>query len=147
MPTLNSTKKKPAKRKLNVRLLRKIQKHILEEPRRFFMDWFIAKGTPGKKDLTAIGNWTAVCDLSSVTPPCGTAACIAGWVNLFRKHDPTDHDAAARELGLELGQQHRVFNVMYWPELFRYSYTKAKTPQTRAKIAAERIEHLIKTGE
>ena len=35
---MNSTKTKPRKPKLNVKLLRKIQKHILEEPKRFFMD-------------------------------------------------------------------------------------------------------------
>jgi hypothetical protein len=53
-----------------VRLLRKVQAHIREEPQRFDMGTWIASGA----------------DIGSVSdrhPPCGTVACIGGWMQLL----------------------------------------------------------------
>jgi hypothetical protein len=50
---------------MNVKLLRKIQKHILEEPRRLDMDVVLVK------DIDP-ASWRDA-------PPCGTVGCIAGW--------------------------------------------------------------------
>lgn len=128
-------------RKLNVRLLRRIKRHILEEPRRLNMYGFGYKihGTPSPDE-----------------PPCGTVGCIAGWaiwlsglqvseVNVIRK--------ASTLLGLKnrydglSGDQKRLFYVEDWPTLFEHRYVAAQRARTRAYITAERIEHFIKTGE
>ena len=145
---MNSTKTKPRKPKLNVRLLRRIQKHILEEPKRFFMGWFIARGKPGTRRFTDMGTaWLVPTDLPGRVPPCGTAACIAGWANLFTGHRPEAHRMAQKELGITQAQGTSLFNAHYWPDPFEQKYRAAKTPLQRAKIAAARIEHLITKGE
>lgn len=145
---MKSTTKKPAKRGFNVRLLRRIQKHILEEPRRFFMLGFIAKGEPGGK-FKAHPNvpWFRPADLADSVPPCGTAACIAGWTNLFTGHRPDAWHPARKEIGISNAQAKTLFNSGFWPEPFRGRYSSASTPAKRAKIAAARIEHLIQHGE
>lgn len=52
---------------------------------------------------------------------CGTAACIGGWaIHLAGKHKTLKQSAGA-------------------------GYAKAKTPLARAKSAAARIDHFIKT--
>lgn len=138
------------KQKLNVRLLRRIQKHILKEPRRFFMGWFfaIAEGKNWQRNLFT----DFVHDLSKQIPPCGTAACIAGWANILTGttvSESASPERAARELGLETKNEDYVylFSDKRWPQPFNEKYSKAKTPRQRAKIACARIDHLIKTGE
>lgn len=54
--------------KLNVRLLRRIQRHILAEPRRLDMASWAYHCVGTKKELAALEM-----------PSCGTRACIAGW--------------------------------------------------------------------
>lgn len=113
---------------MNVRLLRKVKKHILEEPRRFQM----SEGLRFADE--------------------GTVGCIAGWtcvlgdrkVDWSERTDWTDvRDRARALIGIE---NHTVlFRVSCWPEPFSTRYVNAKTTRTRAKIAAERIEHFIKT--
>ena len=150
---MKSTKTKP---KLNVKLLRKIKAHILEEPRRFFMEWYVATGRPGARRFTS--RHADAADLPKTVPPCGTAACIAGWAILLsekKKADELDYnysgdtvDIASDLIGLPFGYYPRqLFNNHGWPEPFSSQYKNAKTPRARAKIAAERIEHLIKTSE
>src|ERR1700726_2874983 len=52
--------------KLNVALAMKVKKHILAEPKRLNMSFWM-------------GNVTGDID----APPCGTQACIAGWACLL----------------------------------------------------------------
>ena len=52
--------------KLNVALAMKVKKHILAEPKRLNMSFWIC-------DVTGIID----------APPCGTQACIAGWACLL----------------------------------------------------------------
>ena len=137
-------------KKLNVKLLRKIQKHILEEPRRFFMGDFIEKGRSGS--MIPSDNGT-----EQVIPACGTVACIAGWACLFNGLRKPNLMKAKALLGLPdsldrpdwwtNGNGGALFYDDKWPTKFRTPYGKAKLPMTRAKIAAARIEHLIATGE
>lgn len=134
-----------------MRLLRRIQKHILEEPRRFFMNGFgfTAKNEP---------DWFRLrfADASMEMPPCKTAACIAGTANLLtgcRRFGA--HIRAARLIGVPTFEEsrkngvnnHPLFETNGWPYKFRYAYRDANTSEKRAKVAAARIEHLIKTGE
>ena len=136
--------KKP---KLNVRLLRKIQRYIMEEPRRFMMRGIIARGTPGKTDWDF--HWS---DIAHRVPPCGTAACIAGWTNLLTgasQGDESDLTRARERLGITSPiaryAPDPLFDLQAWPEPFRSRYSKAANPKRRAQIAAERIDHFIKT--
>lgn len=130
------------KKKLNVKLLRKIERHILEEPRRFMMSRFYAYGQPGQPFVAPYF------DLAPTVPECGTAACIAGWANILTGHDRiADSWNAEQLLGLTDEQGQRLFLIGCWPNPFKARYRLAKTPKTRAKIAAERIEFLIKEGK
>lgn len=138
------------KRKLNIRLLRKIQKHILEEPRRFFMTGIVHTGAPGKT-FSEVSRMLFD-DLPLRVPPCGTTACIHGWTALF--HDKTVKQTghlsfqwSAKKIGLPPRKTESLFVAESWPKPFADQYTQARIPMRRAKIAAARIEHLIKTGE
>lgn len=106
------------------------------------MAWFTAKAdTP--MEWRQIGER----DLSPTMPPCGTAACIAGWANLFTKYfDESSSIHAQQVLGLDENEAESLFYDDNWPEPFRTRYQKAKTPKQRAKIACQRIDHLIKHG-
>lgn len=116
---------------MNTKLLRRIQKQILKEPKQFDMSWWFST--------------------SPHIPNCGTAACVAGWVMaLHRGCSP--HQASRLEivdvssyaqklLSITPAQAQRLFHAEYWPRRFRrYS---ANSP----KQAVARIEHFIKTGE
>lgn len=145
---MSSTKKNP---KLNVRLLRKIQRHIIEEPRRFFMGGVVATGTPGSE----FTKWACYAyDLAETVPACGTAACIHGWTVILSGKTPAQvyhlsFEWSLRKLGLlpSWENENRLFICDDWPGPFRERYRNAKTPKQRAKIACARIDHLIKTGE
>lgn len=128
------------KKKLNVELLKKVQQHITEEPKRY--DQF------------------AVVRESSLAP-CGTVACIAGWANVLSGSDPKseeaqDLDKAAVRLGVEtcyelfpegFGCFHFLFDLEGWPSQFVREHEQAKTFKARAKAACKRIDYLIKTGK
>lgn len=134
-----------AKMKLNVKLLRKIQRHILAEPRRYDQNAIFTRGlTPG--DIYEEGH---------VVPSCGTIACIGGWAGALSKQKrPTDWNNyentlrfAQRVLRLDDRQATRLFAGTGggWPERFDTAYEKAKTPRGRALVAVRRIDHFIKT--
>lgn len=141
------------KTKLNVRLLRRIKRHILAEPKRFQMDASVLVAKTQKEWMKEI-VWAN--DASKIRPPCGTAACIAGWADVLTNGIPDDFELggvrhrAATALGVDAGiswTSHPLFYARNWPEPFASKYSNAKRPSTRAKIAADRIDHLIKTGE
>lgn len=131
--------------KLNVRLLRCIKRHILEEPRRLVMFTLGKQGVPGEKFHGDNGP--------QAFPKCGTVACIAGWACLLSGQSIYAGAKVAGELlGLpyrddDSGPADALFFTFDWPHQFRDAYDDARTPTKRAKIAADRIEHLIATGE
>lgn len=142
--------KNSTKPKLNVKLLRRIKRHILEEPKRFVMRLQFRRSFPGN---VIFGD-----DYKNhVVPECGTVACIAGWALLLDKRRIAEGDPwhnisqkASRVLGLRewVGDpwKHPLFQVEGWPKVFAGRFRKAGLLRTRAKIAAARIDHLIKTG-
>jgi hypothetical protein len=140
---------------MNVKLLRKVAKHILEEPKRLDMNTLgERKEGPG-------------------APPCGTATCISGWScvlgqpkakvgfnssgdltingldNLWgmgrRLLRLTDTEAVTlfREPCLAITQYDGTRTG--WPEKFSKGYTSARSAKQRARITVARIEHFIKT--
>lgn len=130
------------KTKLNVKLLRKVQAHILEEPRRYEQNATIDKGQPGERHISGMAY-----------PVCGTIACIGGWAQLLAKRPGQVHilnfKSIAKTLGLGMPQALRLFAYTWdergWPEKFKAAYAAAKTPRQRARVAVRRIDHFIKT--
>src|SRR4051812_1129199 len=141
-----------------VRLLRRVEKRILDNPRRFTMDIYVSDARDWYEH-----NPTNL-------PPCGTVACIAGWAML--------EDAPAKALramtaaqklwmdeqaggwfrslltthGVRPDSGHgypyrRIVATSAWPDKYRVAYTNAKSAAGQARVAARRIEHFIKAGE
>jgi hypothetical protein len=140
--------------KLNVGLLRKIQKYIMAEPRRFTM------GTYHFRALDA-SDWKHEFiyykDMSKSMPPCRTAACIAGWAGILSADKKFRDAIRAHELlrlpknwlsnGFVHPRNHPLFFAENWPSQFYKAYNTSKTPRERAKVACDRIDYLIKTGK
>ena len=133
---------------MNVKLLRKVARHILAEPKRYDQNTIIRTGEPGEgyKDTKF--------------PPCGTVACIGGWITLLaykrrpRSLESLNFKRLAKIVGVKYEQIDKLCSYVWndneddgWPEKFRVAYERATTPRQRARIAANRIEHFIKTGE
>lgn len=124
--------------KLNVKLLRKIQKHILQEPKRYDQNVWFERKNPQHDPSFA---------------PCGTMACIGGWAqSLSSKRGLVEpsFDKARRLLGLECDQAARLLDSVSqsycaWPAKFSKAYLKAKTRAGKARVAVRRIDHFIAT--
>jgi hypothetical protein len=130
---------------MNVKLLRKVKKHILEEPRRLAMGYFVQR----KDGLTQTVFESEARDGDEYPfAKCGTAACIAGWTVLLT--DQTQEwqieQNAIRLLEIDGREAQRLFYVHSWPEKLRNKYHNLKTPAARANVAARRIDHFIKTN-
>lgn len=88
------SKRKYAVKPEVVKLVRKVQNHILEEPKRFNMDDWVEHIS---EDL-AVEDYspeTAAAynkEIKKRYPACGTTACIAGWVAILSKPLKTDKD-------------------------------------------------------
>jgi hypothetical protein len=105
--------------------------------------------------------------LAENDPPCGTAACIAGYAVILTKAKPKSWKAgpwkkavdyvveefgdewignvAEEVLDLSRDQADRLFDPNRWPVKFYRSYCDASTPEGMAQAAIRRIEHFIKT--
>ena len=122
---------------MNVKLLRKVKKHILQEPRRFFMEKLVEKGKPGQA--------VSLDGIPRSLPACGTAACIAGWVCILEKTVQVDRRDAEEILGISDDEGERLFFVPSWPDRYRSKWRTTTDLRARAKIGANRIDHFIKT--
>lgn len=147
---------------MNVKLLRKVQKHILEEPRRIDMGLWGAAQSP------VLG------DDPRYVPACGTAGCIAGWAiilsqppaaraKLLKHGREIESKAMEREERIEktLGRNPArtakallkitptmcdiLFHEGRWPMPFAPDWLAAETPRQTAKRVAARIDHFIQT--
>lgn len=131
---------------MNVKLLRKVKKHILEEPKRLMMQGWRRKKSHDRPTVLAVDKDGL--DENRPFARCGTAACIGGWACIIAKKEPEhygDHFRVARKL-LELTslQASRLFAPSLWPGDFMAGTTDDGKKKT-AQIAAARIEHFIKT--
>ena len=130
--------KKP---KLNLKLLRKIQKHILAEPARFVMwTWFLRRADTTSSYTPDGGNDRVK------FPDCGTAACIGGWACILSGASLAGdiHTRARNLLGLTLDEGRDLFSENRWPLELRAQLMDGKTPLARAKAGAAAIERFIK---
>src|SRR5438046_4090420 len=114
----------PEKSKINIPLLRKVEKKILAEPAALVMASFLEIGEPGKKWDDFVGI-----EFPRIVPPCGTMACIAGWTNIMGgKKDSWDEPGNAQQLlGLTDQQRFKLFYLEEWPHEFAKRWGKAKT--------------------
>lgn len=136
-----------------IRILRKVQEHILQEPKRYDQNDVLTHFTDS--DLEARKEWGQ--DNKNI-PKCGSIGCIGGWVNVLTKQ-PVKHwdslDVAAVTLGLDYEQRGRLFASVDpepdegetdgWPLDLQRAYCKAKTQVGRARVGARRIERFIQT--
>lgn len=132
---------------MNVKLLRKVKARILAEPAQFAMSDLYQRAGAINTDV----------DLPRTSiPNCGTAACIAGWTcSIAREMTPRDVDdggpfgrdanAAEAKLDIDCGQGARLFFVYGWPKRFAFRWRNCKTLRGRARVAADRIEHFIRS--
>jgi hypothetical protein len=131
---------------MNIELLTSVKHAILTEPASFYME-----------------DWFSLSELA----PCGTAACIAGHGFKIQFCEPGATMAEARHqyqdeegdmsgrvidyvmadaFDINQAQMSKLCHLRHWPEQFRDRYLFSKTPEERADVAADRINHFIKTG-
>lgn len=81
---------------------------------------------------------------------CNSAMCLAGWyAHYLSKADPlrfSPREAIARDYGNAWGRITTATGIA-WPAPFAMEFQRASTPRDRAKVAAKRIDHLLRTGE
>ncbi len=126
-------------KKAAIALLRKVKRKILSKPKSFDMNFWASRDSRAE---------------------CGTVGCIAGWVLMLSR--PRFQESvragvynalrldwkmeAARELGIEDDQASPLFFEEFWPTRYINKFSKARSNKQRARVAANRIEHFIKTG-
>lgn len=123
------------------KLLRKVAAHILEEPKRFIMQELMRKGQPG-----VVEQFGRI-DVARPLPPCGTAACIAGWVCILGETPNVDKNDANAILEISEDAGERLFFVPNWPERYKRKWNATTDLNVRARLGKTRINHFIKTGE
>ena len=162
--------KSPLKAK-TVQRLRKLQKYILDEPKRFNLETWGEVCNP--KTYAALEAEYVGADVVNQKPPCGTVGCIAGNLcvlsgdikpnviidrlgsELETYIFPRNTDEmAAKYLGLDIDEAEKLFYLEEWnygtgwPEEFAARLEKHKPGTLEyAKVAVARIDHFIETGE
>jgi hypothetical protein len=93
---------------MNVELLRRVQAHIREEPRRLNMETWLDKFESQAEYDEELTN--------SGLPPCGTVGCIAGWA-VSLSELPGHHGNFGTEAAELIGddEAHNLFFEVYWP--------------------------------
>jgi len=150
---------------LNKKLLNKVKKHILAEPKRLFMSTWYVKGTPGKTQFMSEQSWGET-QISFAN--CGMAGCIAGWTCILGLTDEQkelqqglDHISISQQARALLGitsayerlEPFELFYVNKWPLQQQREYLALKdtyndngqAQKRRAEIVAEVID-LFKKG-
>ena len=157
---------------MNVRLLRKVQKYILEEPKRFDLEFWGASIDP--KEFANLDQYASAVEhcLAELRPPCGAIGCIAGNTlivagaikpkelhgkNLF-EFGPDTLEKAAKLLKIDNDSAKRLFylkewgqcangEVIGWPEPFASELSQSE-PGTKeyAQTTSARIDHFIATN-
>jgi len=87
---------------MNIELLRKVQQHIKEEPKRWSFAW--GYRTPAS--------------------PCGMKACIGGWTLILSGKNVYDTSAVAREL-LDISKEQADRLFFFWPPEFEEEHSAA----------------------
>lgn len=132
---------------MNKELLLKIKEQVLAHPEHLDM----TSGWISLADGTECYAASAVAELigqPEKLAACGATACIAGWAVVLSPEAEEDgyiRNLASKLLGLTYGQSDNLFFVSGWPRQFGELYHDTRTPQERAQVVAERIDHFIAT--
>lgn len=122
---------------LNEKLLREVQKQILNEPNSFLMRTWIQR-------IEYCGAYFTGDKGPQPFPDCGTAGCIGGWAVLLQdqtaQNDSSIEGRAMKLLGLD---SNSLLHVDYWDVDLQMKYKAKQSTQCRAVIAAEMIERTI----
>lgn len=118
--------------RINVELLNKVKRHILENPRRLNMNYVIAR--KGEKEVQLHPS-----NFSRRWPSCGTVGCIAGWTVLLKDGMDFAGDAQSRAQEL-LGITSSQANELFYPEGLLQCRATVKDARTIAKHIDEFIE-------
>ena len=133
-----------------IRRLREVKQHILAEPDRLMMRAWSFR-TYGGVMYDSLKGYGLVGDAPvKLKPPCGTAACIAGWVCLldslfeptFGRGSSPDGWKAAKLLGSDEDTMWQLFMVSNWPQRLQDKFATINLRQ-RASAAGEAIELFI----
>lgn len=148
---------------MNVRLLRRIQKAILEEPKRVAMNVWAVGGDAIQfgEYKSEFGSGVDLCKRSDV-PACGTIGCICGWGfalttklrgnaladmmdKLWRSGGVTPA-GSAKLFGLTEEQAKCLFFRDCWPDEFSNKLDRLYFGTKRyARVVCDRIDHFIAT--
>lgn len=135
---------------MNVKLLRKVRDQILAEPAQFVMGDFYVNWLDGDADDDV--------DISREIPYCGAGCIAVQAIAISQGCTPAEvgkidlwvAGSLAADL-LDLPHHNTefweppLFLVEGWPEKFGRAWSRAKTTQQRAKVAAAVIEDYIAT--
>lgn len=139
---------------MKVRHLRRIVKHILEEPLRINMDDLIRSRNSKLYGQLQQG---VLSHLSKETvqslpdghvhrwPSCNTVACLSGW-EILLYGNPTKDDIWSSIERLELPNKD-LFYLHYWPQPWQSKiYSEKPGTKAYAQVVAQAVEDYIKTG-
>jgi hypothetical protein len=136
---------------LNVELLLKVKKHILQKPSRLHMAQWLVKANSfttfskhGHKYFCFLNSGYNEPHTRPV-PECGTVGCIAGWASVLASTPEKQYSAfsASDLLGLDSYDSSKLFFVTFWPEKYKLEYLSSKTQRQRAKIVGQVIDLFI----
>jgi hypothetical protein len=139
---------------MNVKLLRKVQRHILAEPRRLNMG-YLAKhqegpGAPACQTVGCIAGWASILGSRKVEWPADEEGdvLVEGTNELWTlgRHKLRLTEGQTKRLFTEPGQEDNAAGLLGWPERLSQAYQKAKSAAARAKVTAKRIDLFIKSG-
>jgi hypothetical protein len=118
---------------MNVELLRKVQAHVLEEPKRVWMNDWIVFGP----DYAGLKR-----------PECDTVGCIGGWGWLLSGHTgyPDNVDGYLEVFDITFHEGKRLFHIGHWPDRFKDKLSEFRwQTQEYAQAVSDRIDHFIAT--
>jgi hypothetical protein len=81
---------------------------------------------------------------------CNTVGCIAGFITAkFGRVNPvvTIGEAAQTILDITEEQANNLFILQQWPREYKIKYMHSKTMGEQADVCADRIIHMVETGE
>jgi hypothetical protein len=124
--------------KLNVKLLNRVKKHLLEEPKRYYQGWWANKAT--KED-----------GFEGAAPPaCGTQGCIAGWAVFLTEPKSKWDKIIQKTYNIDFGRKARKLlglTVKQGDALFSADNQTKWTGKAGVKQAVRKIDLLISDPE
>lgn len=138
-----------------IKVLRKVRKAILANPKEFVMSDWIEDVKKGEVITDYLPHDQ---EAHFKAPACGTTACIGGHALLVTKkgrsflkfdgnrvdYSGVDVASAARDvLDINEDQSSELFYTGDWPDIFQDAFAHTHSAKERVTVAANRIESFI----